>query len=423
MLTKLLHMHVPKTAGTSVNSWLEDAVSFEKAKPDRFDGLLDHWFRENGIVSQRSIHANCLVCWDLFDVLHGHRNFLPERPANAIVLTVLRDPVQRAISQHHDMASLKEHDFRHMTNPNTLEFHRDCITMSFTELRGKWSTRETTFTGHYVDYMCRIFLSRDHRLKEFMSLAPKKRFEGAFGIITASGMTVGITEQMEKSVHLFSKLIGVYPARNLPKYNVGRSVGRPMTTDDIAYLRSITAGDQMLYDHFRKEFDAIEVAYSVADFERDRLPDAMRRVEVAEAKGFKVYGMNAALIGEGFWRRDGAGRPECCRWSGPGDDATIYIPAYASGEVVVEAFVVGWMSAAARASFAVRAWDQPVKHRFALMHSRSFADVAIFRAAPRDGVLKIQFHCDAKTDEECGHRRSDGRRKGFALREVRMKPA
>ena len=402
-----------------MNSWLDDAVSFNRAKPGTFDGYLDLWLRDHGVASDQSIHANCKCCWELFDVLHGHRNMLPEKPANAAALTVFRDPVSRTQSQFHDLAAHTEADFRHIRSPSALEFHKDSLKMSFADLGQKWGGRHP-FQSLFVDYMCRIFLSRSHRFLEFMALSPRERFESSRALIESRVDAFGFTEKMGHTIQHFSQVLGLYPRRSLPQYNVRKSKKTAITSEDKKYIKSITTADQMLYDYFFAKFERLNIAYSVEDFEKHKLPDAIQRVEVERSDGRITYDMNSALLGEGYWGRDGAGRPECCRWSGPEAESTLYIPSPPQGEVLVELIISGWMSADSRASMRIKAWDNIVEHR--IVSADNGAEAVRFRALPRDGVLKLQIRSVAKTDEECRRKLSDGRRKGFALSQISLAP-
>ena len=140
MTTKIYHFHIPKCAGTSLNEWLDDCVSFEKARPPQWHGPVLTWLKGRGIAPRRAWTPVIRMSWDLFDVIHGHNNFLPERPQGSVTLTVLRDPISRSKSLFLDLATLKESDFAHKP-PSLISFHRDCLAMPIAEIGRKW-------TGH-----------------------------------------------------------------------------------------------------------------------------------------------------------------------------------------------------------------------------------------------------------------------------------
>jgi hypothetical protein len=387
----------------------------------------------------------------MYDVIHGHRNLLQARRPDSIVFTVLRDPVARSLSLFFDLASLSEADIAHLQGP-TLAYRRDCLEIPFTQLRKKWSHSQL-FLGQHADYMCRFFLRNDVTEETFLQMSSKERFRRALASIERDVTAFGLTEQMDKSIHHFSQVLGLFPRQSLPGYNLARSKGFEITADDRRYLESITAGDRMLWEHCTKKFEEIRVDYSVATFESVRLSNAIRAIVVKRRGDSIIYDMNSAFIGEGFWGRERPGEPECCRWSGPSDDSVVYLPCPQDAAVEVALNVAGWVHRGARSSFRVKVWGELAAHAFSA--EEGLAHVVRFRAAPRNGVLKLEFHSVAKTDEECsassfsqrkssmlaylgagawvtkhppdaqdpdGARDLDRRRKGFLLKSIALLP-
>ena len=418
-MTKIYFAHIPKSGGTTINAWLDDAVSYEKAMPGDFRGGLTKWFAQSGIGRQRGEKAVSNICWEIFDVIHGHDNNLAERTQDTVVVTIFRQPVERCISLFYDQASLSEAHLKNESRRARI-YYRDCRSESFSTIRAKWS-KFRAFQEIYADQVCRHFLSSTTSFREFCALSPRARFERAVEKIEQDVNGVGFTESMEKTAGLFSKTLGLYPVSSLPRLNLGRPKTTPITDEDRQYLASINVADQLLYDYFRKRFDDAKVDYSAEDFERDRLPDAIKRVAVRSFEGHLLYDMNAALLGSGFWGRDGAGQKDCCRWTGPENDSTLYIPACRDGENIVDLLVRGWMSGENRASLEIKVWGEPVAHKF--LPAPKLADIVRFRASPRNGILKLQFHCRALTDDECLRALSDGRRKGFAISHIKVTSA
>jgi len=108
----------------------------------------------------------------------------------------------------------------------------------------------------------------------------------------------------------------------------------------------------------------------------------MQRVKLTRSGRQMIYKMSAALIGDGFWGRDSRGRPDCCRWTGPGDDSVLYVPSFDEPIVEVAMDVRGWIAPEARADFRVKIWDEAVDHRFERAKSRGCRAVSR-GAAPR----------------------------------------
>ena len=414
MVPKVYHAHIPKTAGTSLNAWLDDSVSADRAKPDGFDGELVRWFKAYGVPGIRSEKTIFASCWDIYDVLHGHNNMSNARTDNSIVVTVMRDPLARSISLYYDLASLSEDKLKHMKGP-VLSYRQDCLKMSFNDIRNKWS-HSILFQRQYLDYMCRFFMRNDFSFETPFKMSSEERFRSAAAIIERDVTAYGVTEQLGKTVHRFSQVLGLYPRKSLPRYNLGRPKTSEITSDDKLFISTLTVGDRMLWEHYTNKLGDMSVDYSVENFESAKLGEAIKAVRLMEHREGVAYGINAAFIGDGFWGRDSARGAECRRWSGPEDDSVLYLPWTQAAPVDVALHVSGWSSPDARSSFSVRGWSAPLKHSFS--SGGEVADIVRFRAIPRNGVLKLQFHSLARTDEEVGNPVSDGRRKAFSLKSI-----
>ena len=419
MVTKVYHAHIPKTAGTSLNSWLDDGVATERAKPDEFDGELVRWYKARGIPGFRSARTISASCWDLYDVIHGHRNLLQVRPPGSIVLTVLREPVARSISLFFDLAAHDDEKISHLDGA-TLAYRRDCIEFPFAHVREKWSN-SPLFFGQHVDYMCRFFLRNEAPGKLFYDLDPHERFRRARAYVDSEVTAFGLTEQMDKSILHFSRTLARYPVSSLPRYNLGRPKTSEITADDRRYLESVTSADRMLWEHCVRRFEDLRIDYSLETFEAVNLKRALEAVVLTRSDDRFVYDMDAAFVGDGFWGRDSPGGDSCRRWSGPSDDSVLYLPWPHAGEAAVSLNIAGWMHRDARSSLAMKVWGEPVAA--SVSPGRDLADVVRFRARPRGGALKLEFHCAAKTGEEAESKESDTRRRGFSLHSITLQAA
>ena len=414
MVDKIYHFHIPKTAGTSLNEWLDDCVSFERARPANWHGPLLAWYQQKGIGRARACRSVTMACWDVFDVIHDHKNILPLRPPNSVCVTVLRDPVERVISGFNDFSRLVPSDFAHR-RPVTVAFQTDCLAMSFAELYRKWGARPV-FRFKFEDLACRLLLTHEVGPRRFLRMEPRERFVRALAVLKKQIDAVGIFERMDETLDHFSRVLGLYPRRALPRLNIGGPMKTEITAEDRRRIETINVGDRMLYDCLAETFNARDVGYSVETFEADRLLEAMRRIDIHRRAGETIYEAKDALIGDGFWGRDSRGKPDCCRWSGPGDDSVLYVHSSPARNVKVSLDVRGWLSPEARSEFRVKVWGRPVEHRF--RPGENLADIVEFGAAPRGEILKLEFHAPAKTDDECGHPESDGRRKGFLMNRI-----
>jgi len=411
---KIFHAEMPGAGDAGLGAWLDDGVPLGAAAPATLLGDLEQWYRARGVGELRSRRPVAMAGWNLFDVVHAERNILALRPPGAFVLTLLRDPVERAISLFRQHASAGEPEAIGR-RPLQAAYRRDCANLPFAQVLGKWS-RHAVFRWFYEDYVCRFFIGDDLPFRQFLRLPASERAERGLANFDKQVDAFGFIERMDKTVLNFSRLLGLYPRPRWPELDGRQASNAEFSSRERGDIEAMNGGDRILHDRLLARFDAMRVDYAVEDFERKHLANAMGRVDMASVKGRMIYTARAALFGDGFWPREGEGASTGKRWSGPQDDSTLYVPSFAAPAVSVSVHVREWANSAARASFRVAVWGEPTPHVFEPAAGAS--EIVRFRAAPRDGVLKLQFHAAADREAEREPPAPEERRKGFSFTRI-----
>lgn len=238
----LYFLHIPKTAGTSLVSYLDRQFAPEEICDAQ---LLPPLFA----LSHEALQACRFFKGHLWYGLPGYVG----QPMRYI--TMLRDPVERTISWYaHVKRDANAHRHEQVVGENwsLLDFVRDAAT--------NWDmiNAQTLFLAVDLDYER---LSRDpdgygrDTVRDYASRmndpalleTAKQRLEDfAF---------VGVTEHMQQSLDLLAYTMGWQPAESLPLLNV--SANRPeLTPETLAAIQDITRLDQALYDWARGRFEA-----------------------------------------------------------------------------------------------------------------------------------------------------------------------
>jgi hypothetical protein len=241
----LYYLHIPKTAGTSLTSFLD--VQFDRSRVCPAQ-LLPELFNLSGEAISK------------YDFFRGHLwfglNSYVGKDLNYI--TMLRDPVQRTISWYSHVkrdVNAYRHDLVVKENWSLIDFVAD------TETQWDMVNAQTIFLAADLDFeelskdpvgygraVIESYAARRND-RELLDLA-KSRLERF--------MFFGITERMNHSLHLLSHVLDVYPQFSREKLNV--SENRPgddeISSDAIRAIRKITPLDQELYDWAVKIFDS-----------------------------------------------------------------------------------------------------------------------------------------------------------------------
>lgn len=241
----LYYLHIPKTAGTSLISFLDAQFEQSQICPAQ---LLPELFKLDSNVTSRYDFFRGHLWYGLNDYVGKELNYI----------TMLRDPVQRTISWYSHVKrdpNAYRHDRVVGENWSLLDFVTD------KETQWDMVNAQTLFLAVDLDFerlskdpvgygrsVVQDYAARNND-RALLDLA-KSRLE--------KFLFVGIAERMRHSLQLLSHSIDVYPHFSHPKLNV--SENRPsdseLSSDTIQAIKEVTCLDQELYDWAVEVFDS-----------------------------------------------------------------------------------------------------------------------------------------------------------------------
>ena len=424
------HLHLAKTAGTTINKWLDELFHVCEAQPSD----LSMYYRDaktysNIIGTANRKNANSLSLLkqtDLtrwFSLLHTHQSVLAVIPDRFFVFTFLRNPTERVLSQYRDHARLQPHDYQNL-EPTMQEVIVTATKRSFRSMHACLH-KNRFFRRNYEDHMCRMLINHLVSREEADQMRSTDRSRLAIEVLHERFGFVGITEQLNESVRLLAQRLEVPPPGPLGRLNPTKIADDH--PEDIEIAASLSEGDQLLYDEglkiFSDQCSKGNPSYSVENFEQEHAEETLTRLQPYWNYKEAVFDMNACFFGQGFHYRDAPGTDECARWMGPTREGTFFVrhpfplqlrSEKGSHSVRIRLYIKGWVDRALRDTLQIF-----VDERQTEWHLRSFPGcdcIVAFEVKPIAAFLKIKLvGSDAKTDAELGRGTVDPRKKVLSL--------
>jgi hypothetical protein len=226
----VVFVHIPKAAGTSFERVLLDALP--GAATLRFTGSPREWIE----------FVNADQAWrDSFDVLSGHAHFGVQdhlsRPA--ILVTIVRDPVERIVSLYAFARQEPGHHLHWIASQLTLaEFARAGVATELDNDQTRW--------------LCR----RPHAAVPIGGVTHEMACEAMWNLEHAFAC-VGLTERADESAACLRVVLGKAGAAPMPRANVTRR--RPavssLDAQTLSVLRECCVHDLTVYERARAVFE------------------------------------------------------------------------------------------------------------------------------------------------------------------------
>lgn len=318
---QLYFLHIPKTAGTTLRTFLESRFLVDEICPHlKLNAMLPHSAAE-------------LSRYRLFCGHHGLyiRNLLRTEP---VMMTVLRDPLQRTISH-----------FRHLQGNKADWLHEKVKSMTFSEFVMSddgvaellnFQTRYLVFEDIRDDYFGHSAL-RQSSMRELRGKYTAHSLAGEAKALLDRMAFVGIQEQFGDLLWLLSYTFGWPAAKHFPSFNASKvAFDAEQLTDEVtARVRELTEIDQDVYEHAAELFRSRLASVSEADATEAYHATMRARPRQSHVSfGFEkpVFGTNWLVreCPDGRWRR----------WSGPTTTTTLDLP-LVSDRALTLRFLVG----------------------------------------------------------------------------------
>ena len=273
---KIYYYHLKKCGGTTLNHWLDTLTSDERAFDPNWIGAWLLGTKDERLCATQeaneALRAKAVFYWS--DVVHRHAVLRPDAPPGTFCFTMLREPLQRVVSQVMDWRGLRPADTV-FDAPAIRECSLDSQRLSLRALL----ERHGRGGGQMVldNYLTRALAAG--RIGRFvLDVAdPASLLDCALQSLEEDYDFVGLTERFYPSRNALCALTGLPPVTRLSALNVSRKTEadrEEAETRDI--LEELTRCDRIVYDRACQLFDArhreLSQTYDAAAFESSMLP-------------------------------------------------------------------------------------------------------------------------------------------------------
>jgi hypothetical protein len=369
MHPKIIHCHVHKTAGTSINRWLELLVAAEQARTSGEDDLFSR--RWNAAPHSPPpatgpldpLHAElgreARAYWD---VIHGHSAALATAETSPYRFVILREPASRFVSFLKDWRRLPD---------SALEG----LPADQRALRLAARTLDAgAFARQFLDTPTLHALRQTHALRAAAAYAlPAGRFpdgsasdlEMAVAALDELFDFVGVFEQLDRVVHCIARDLGAAPPPGVGVLNAGLTdpARDVIDAEGMATLRRLWADDFAVYEHavrrFHERAGSAPDDYSEEAFERSHLAARLAQLSPRRTPWGRVFSLNDQVVGAGFLGRERPGSAAVAAWTGPLTRSVLYVPVPAGERLDLFLDLDDWITDAVRSSLRVQVDGRP----------------------------------------------------------------
>lgn len=450
MYRTIIHLHLHKTGGTSLNRWLDTLVPAAKARPAarRLDiepgGPLaatllgdrarrwavarlemqaavaipgrqatfspEQALRQFVLFSERGRDARAY-----WDVIHDHCPAVTTTDSSTYRVVVLRDPLDRFLSFIRDWRRLSENDLS-VLPPAALALRRAAL-----DSDADGVVRCAVETGLLASFMqCTSLVSAaihslPHDVLADCGAAPR---ELATRALDSLFDLVGVSERLDDVARCIARDCGACPVESLGRLNQGLADPErdALSAGSLAILEETFAIDRELHRKAAAMLESrLAQAYGEADFEARHLERRLAQLTPRFTGGSREFSLDDMIVGCGFHGREASGTEQVTVWTGPGTRSVLYLPVPTDEQLLLSLDISGSIQPSVGASLRIRVDG----------HDRDFRRVSQGGGIERIVVpvrttrpyCKMELLVDRTlTPAEAGRAGSDARRLGIALR-------
>ena len=344
----LYFLHIQKTAGTTIMNILDSYFDLDSIYPEQFWNKLLPKFPHD---------------FTKYKLVRGHFGYgvhriLPKKP---VYITMLRDPIERTISDYEHIRRDKIKAKKPVPkNETILDALKDPKT------RRTFVNPQTGYIGLDLDIVKLTRTWEPQRQSKFifrtpLKVATKKTPEEELLSNAKRHLDdfafVGIVEKFEESLFLLYYTFGWKPLSADWKLNVDpkRSKRDEITSEALEEIKKCTKLDEELYKYANEIF---EMRYSVMieNLKEKYYEPAFEKIPFGEMmykmleKNYEEktnssptllrtidYDFRSKIVGSGwYWREILHDTGEAFRWTGPGNESTIEFPLVKEEDLVIQ---------------------------------------------------------------------------------------
>ena len=449
---KVYHFHIPKTAGTSINTWLSNYFHYEKCRPKHFledwgskyshltyikKSPLDenirlceeqnlnrgqkkfidlYWSDPDKIYDEKTIrfkemntmHYMIQYSWEFYDFLHGHESLLLGKKENDYAFTVLRNPLDRCFSQYKDYQKLNKSDYEDKS------FFRKRMHSLLS--KGKFSKaidkmkNDYAFLSAFSNTQCRVLLQDKYSIARFFALSDEEKFTEAQKIIEEKIDFVGLQDDMAKTIRVISNKLNL-PFPDYIAHHNKNTANNSFSASDEEWVLESNQADEALYKYAQEKFSKVKTR----DFS-----DKDIKQQLSGYQGFQIgneifFDMNMPMLGDGFLERDAPGTNQCARWSTGDGLSYFYIPIQKGKNNHIKLYIKGWMDLKDSASLKIYVNDREID--YTKTYPPNVAEcINLYTGKVNKDWVKISTQTrPALTYKQRGIEDGDTRSKGYSL--------
>lgn len=422
-LERIFHYHLKKCGGTSVNNWLANQVSDRREWNPR-------WLQVFGAMilneqsppkqferSQREFAAEARSSFFHADAICSHVPIRAYAPANTFCFTILREPVERIVSQIADWRRLDLDQYPQLPAhvSSAMREAKSLPLTTFLERHGR-----STFPYLLDNHLTRALAASRVGLAIVKQLDSGCLMDAALLALACDFDVVGITSKLDETCAAVAGALGVLSDHEMPRLNVTGSNGASADEAKAAAgaLSELTRYDRLVYARACEIFDrrTVELAGrgSEAEFDDRHAVEAVRRLTPRKQEADTVFSVSDPIIGSGFHGRDSAGAKDCRLWTGPSRRSVLYMPAPPGIELQVKIWIHGYAAERQRGQLRLEIDDKHRPHRFEA--ADNVREIIVADTTTWRSFIKLTIMLDETlTSETAGASGGDERARGVSF--------
>lgn len=390
---KILHQHLIKCGGTSLNSFLDtqyyaNRVRDPEAVRPWFDASATRYEKYKG--SQRDFHQVANQFWfKHYDCVHGHNPMNWLAPEDFSRATVLREPISRVLSQIRDWKRLDEHD-QNAANDINNNFRRFCKDAPLGEIIKNYS--DAPIGARNLSNMQAKLLSASHLgLHKPIPEDEDELLECAIKALDDFDV-LGLTEEMPDFYRRLCCHMGWCPPRDIEHRN-RTNQDLEIEESDIQNLKAINRVDLALYQEVSERFSNREGG--AQDYDTDAFEIEYATNRTGDIAPFFVgdrafrFDFNMPIIGNGLHGRDAPNTSETAVWTGPSNCTTIFFPVIPLASMTLQFGIKGYADESLRS--AMQWWVDGVEREYRLVPHQGVSDCAEITHIPERDFVRVDI--------------------------------